>query len=75
VARALFKSGPVKIVPAFPGVLMLLPSLAHVLDRGNYVIDLEGLLLAPSVTAVADTAFPQLRADRPYHQPGDDSRP
>jgi hypothetical protein len=45
VARALFKSGPVKIVPAFPGVLMLLPSLAHLLDRGNYVIDLEGLLL------------------------------
>jgi hypothetical protein len=32
-------------------------------------------LLAPSVTAWAHTAFPELRADRPYHLPGDDSRP
>jgi hypothetical protein len=31
--------------------------------------------LAPSVTAGAHTAFPELRADRPYRQPGDDSRP
>jgi hypothetical protein len=27
--------------------------------------------VAPSVTAWAHTAFPELRADRPYHQPGD----
>jgi predicted ATPase len=32
-------------------------------------------LMAPSVTAWAHTAFPELRTDRPYHQPGDDSRP
>jgi Lipocalin-like domain len=31
--------------------------------------------VAPSVTPWAHTAFPELRADRPYHQPGDDSRP
>ena len=30
--------------------------------------------VAPSVTAGAHTAFPELRADRPYHQPGADSR-
>jgi hypothetical protein len=33
----------------------------------------ERRLLAPSVTAWAHMAFPELRADRPYHQPGDDS--
>jgi hypothetical protein len=33
------------------------------------------LLLAPSLTAWAHTAFPELKADRPYHRPGDDSRP
>src|SRR6476660_3510049 len=27
--------------------------------------------MAPSVTALAHTAFPELRADQPYHQPGD----
>jgi hypothetical protein len=32
-------------------------------------------LLAPSVTASTDTAFPELGVDRPYHQPGHDSRP
>ena len=31
--------------------------------------------LAPSVTASTHTAVPQLRIHRPYHQPGDDSRP
>ena len=31
--------------------------------------------VAPSVTAAAHTAFPELRADRPHHQRGDDSRP
>src|SRR5882724_6342588 len=31
--------------------------------------------MAPSVTPWAHTTFPQLRADRPYDQPGDDSRP
>ena len=29
--------------------------------------------VAPSVTAWAHTAFPELKADRSYHQPGDDS--
>jgi hypothetical protein len=33
------------------------------------------LLLAPSVTTGAHMAFPDLRADRAYHQPGYDSRP
>src|SRR5580700_12336575 len=37
--------------------------------------DTRGQLLAPSVTASAQMAFPELRADRLYHQPGDDSRP
>jgi hypothetical protein len=32
-------------------------------------------LLAPSVTASAHGAIPELRADWPWHQPGDDSRP
>ena len=32
----------------------------------------EWRLLAPSVTGWAHMAFPELRADRPYHQPGDD---
>lgn len=31
--------------------------------------------MAPSVTASATRHFPELRADQPYHQPGDDSRP
>jgi hypothetical protein len=31
--------------------------------------------MAPSVTAGAHRAFPELRADRPQHRPGDDSRP
>jgi hypothetical protein len=31
--------------------------------------------MAPSVTARAHMAFPELRADRPYHQPRDDSCP
>jgi hypothetical protein len=35
----------------------------------------DGRLMAPSVTAWAHTRFPELRADRPYHRPGDDSRP
>jgi hypothetical protein len=33
------------------------------------------LFMAPSVTGWAWTAFPELGADRPYHQPGYDSRP
>ena len=37
-------------------------------------IHIRGPLVAPSVTAWAHTAFPELGADRPYHQPGDDSR-
>jgi hypothetical protein len=32
-------------------------------------------LLALSVNCRAHTAFPELRADRQYHQSGDDSRP
>jgi hypothetical protein len=28
--------------------------------------------MAPSVTAWAQTRFPELRADRPYNQPGND---
>jgi len=32
-------------------------------------------LLAPNVTGWAHMAFPELRADRPYRQPGDDSCP
>ena len=35
----------------------------------------EWPVMAPSVTALAHRAFPELRADRPYHQPADDSRP
>ena len=31
--------------------------------------------MAPSVTEWAHRAFPELRADRPYHQLDDDSRP
>jgi hypothetical protein len=31
--------------------------------------------MAPSVTAWTHTAFPELRADRPYHQHSDDSWP
>jgi hypothetical protein len=31
--------------------------------------------MALIVTAWAHTTFPELRADRPYHQPGGDSRP
>jgi hypothetical protein len=31
--------------------------------------------MAPSVTARVHTAFPELRADRPYRQPDNDSRP
>ena len=32
-------------------------------------------LLAPSASAGAPTAFPELATDRPYHQPTDESRP
>jgi hypothetical protein len=35
----------------------------------------RGQLLAPSVTASAHTAFPELRADRLYYQPRDEHRP
>jgi NADPH-dependent 2,4-dienoyl-CoA reductase/sulfur reductase-like enzyme len=35
-------------------------------DRIGWLIP----VMAPSVTAEAQTAFPELRADRPYHQPG-----
>ncbi len=31
--------------------------------------------MAPSVTAGAPTAFPELRVDRPHRQPGEDSHP
>jgi hypothetical protein len=31
--------------------------------------------LAPSASLWAHRAFPELKADRPYHRPGDDSRP
>src|SRR6202035_3137794 len=31
--------------------------------------------IGTNVTAGAHTAFPELRADRSYHQPGDDSPP
>jgi hypothetical protein len=35
----------------------------------------ERQLLALSITACPQTGFPELRADRPYNQPGDDGRP
>jgi hypothetical protein len=35
----------------------------------------ECLDVAPSVTLWSHTAFPELRADRPYHQHGDDRSP
>src|SRR5271166_5853133 len=41
---------------------------------GANVSPRERPLLAPSVTVWAHTVFPELRADRPYHQPGEDSR-
>jgi hypothetical protein len=41
----------------------------------RYLVGREGPEMAPSVTAWAHTAFPKLRADRPYHRPDDDSRP
>ena len=50
-------------------------------DRDGYYVTISNLVrgkgpdLAPSVTAGAHTAFPELGADRPYHQPVDDSRP
>jgi hypothetical protein len=40
-------------------------------DRIGWLIP----VMAPSVTARACTAFPELRADRPHHQLGDASRP
>jgi hypothetical protein len=58
---------------------LLLRRLAYLADGQQLAEDplgkkARGQLLAPSVTAWTHTAFPELRADRPYHQPDDDSR-
>src|SRR5438132_13192563 len=44
-------------------------------DRRVLGSSCERRLLAPSVTAWAHTAFLELCADQPYHQPDDDNRP
>jgi hypothetical protein len=55
------------------GVFVLRAAPGKSIARGG--IELPFPLLAPSVIAGAHMAFPELRADRPYQQPADDSYP
>jgi hypothetical protein len=52
-----------------------LPCRRSAIDRGRPGKSARRQLLAPSITFWTHTAFPELRADRPSHRLGNNSRP